>query len=136
MNKGIQRKTWLLNERPETYPPKYAGREEIHPPAKSWQEIAPLNKKLFEAAAIMLSEEIEPPYCAMGSRVIGKFIDSSDIDVAVLSTKKIGKFPIEVDGIKYQVNTIHIKMTNDHIIEIPYEKEQRERNSPDSSGTS
>lgn len=77
----IRRKTWLLSERPDSYGKQ---RDQVHPPAKIWREIASQNRDLFYAAAVKLSRSgIAGPFYAYGSRAAGTFVESSDIDIAV-----------------------------------------------------
>lgn len=98
----IKRTTWKLSERPGSYGKPI--REQVHPRARTWNEISPWNRALFMKAAMELKKiGLPPPFFAFGSRSNGNFVSESDIDIGHLEpTDKEGSYytGLKIEGVK------------------------------------
>lgn len=117
----INRKTWKLSERPDSYGKK---RVRIHPPAKKWEDINEWNQLLFKDAAgwsrTRLGLDEKTKMFAYGSRVNGDFLLDSDIDIAYevqISTEPgceikpgpLPKFILQYGGEEFVVDVKHVQ---------------------------
>lgn len=124
----INRKTWLLKDKPDSYPPPYQGRTRHHEAAKSWGEVTPGNQVMFMsdvskilnlARELNLKSRLEMKFFAFGSRVNGFFTENSDVDIGITGLSKEDHHSLKSE---FNGTGIDIKVFSDHIfggIEIP-----------------